>query len=141
MANTPQRIVSGGNILPHRFVKADTSEDHQGLQADANAEILGVAGEETKYAPLEDLVTTNYHAVDGDPVMLRGPGEEALVTAGAAVAAGTLVKSDSTGRAVAVATTGTTIQNIGGRTQQAAAAAGELIRISVDDNIFLPAAS
>ncbi len=141
MANTPQRIIASGDIRPNRFVTVTTTEDHAGVEANANEMIIGVSGEETKFAPLSDLVTTNNHAEDGDPVNLRGPGEEAMIVAGAAVTAGDLLKSDNDGRAVVVALTGTTRQNVGGRAQQAAAASGELIRISVDDNIFLPAAS
>ena len=52
-----------------------------------------------------------------------------------------LTQSDANGKAVVVALTGTTRQNVGGRAQQAAAAEDELIRISVDDALFLPAAS
>ncbi len=139
MSNTPQRIVAGGTINPFRFIKPDTSDEHQGLEADANAEIIGVSGEETKFAPLSDLVTTNPHAEIGDSVNLRGPGEEALVEAGGVFSAGVRLKSDATGRAVAALTTGTIAQNYGGRSQQAAAAAGDLVRVSVDPGTFRPA--
>ena len=139
MPQTPQRIVAGGQILPHRFVKPDTSEDHQGLQADANAEIIGVSGEETLHAPLDDLITTNPHAEDGDPVNLRGPGEEALIEAGAAFSAGVRLKADANGKAVAALTTGTTAQNSGGRSQQAAAADGDLIRMTIEPETYRPA--
>ncbi len=141
MSQPTQRIVAGGNILPFRFVKPDTTADHQGLQASANAEIIGVAGEETKFAPLSDLVTTNNHAESGDTVNLHGPGGEALVEAGAAFAAGTRLKADSVGRAVAIATSGTTVQEYGGRSQEAAAAAGEKIRINVEPGSIRPALS
>ncbi len=139
MANTPPRIVAGGQILPFRFLSPDSSADHQGLQATANGEIFGVSGEGTKYAPLSDLVTTNPHAEAGDPVDLRGDGEEGMVEAGAAFSAGVRLKADAIGRAVAVATTGTIAQNYGGRSQQAATAAGELVRISVETGTVRPA--
>ena len=142
MSNTPQRIIAAGDILPHRFVTPSTSEEHAGTQAIANSEIIGVSGEETKFAPLSDLVTTNNHAEDGDPVNLRGPGEEALVSAGGAFNAGVLLKSDANGQAVAAALTGGTVrQRVGGRSQQAALAANDLIRISVDDASYTPGAT
>jgi len=134
MPQTPQRIVAGGTVLPFRFIMPDTSADHQGLQADANADLIGVAGEQTKYAPLSDLVVTNPHAEAGDPIRLHGDGEEALVEAGAAFTAGVRLKSDATGRAVAVA--GGSTQNYGARAQQAAAAAGDLVRVSVEIGSF-----
>ncbi len=141
MANTPQRIIAAGDILPFRFVQPTTSEDFGGTQAGTNTQIIGVAGEETKFAPLSDLVTTNNHAEDGDPVNLRGPGEEAMVEAGGTFSAGDLLKSDSVGRAVAaIVTGGTARQHIGGRAQQAAVI-GDLVRISVDDASYTPGAT
>lgn len=139
MPNTTQRIVAGGTIQPFRFVMPDSSAEHQGLQATANAEILGVSGEETKYAPLSDLVSSNPHAAAGDPVNLRGDGEEAMVEAGGSFSAGVLLKSDANGKAVAAATTGTTLQQFGGRSQQAAAAEGDIIRMTVQPGSIRPA--
>jgi len=60
-----------------------------------------------------------------------GEGEVCLVEAGAAITRFDKVKADSVGRAVTIASSGTTLQNIGARALQSAAAAGELILVQV----------
>ena len=139
MPQTHQRLIAGGTVNPFRFVMMSTAADHTGLQATANAELVGIAGEETKFAPLDDLVTTNPHATVGQPLNVRGPGEEALVEAGAAFSAGVRLKADTNGKAVAVATSGTTNQNYGAIAQQAANAEGDLVRVSVELGTVRPA--
>jgi hypothetical protein len=141
MAFGTPRLIAGGNVNPFRLITPSVSADHTGSQAGANDPIIGASGGGTKFAPLNDLVTTNLHAAAGDQIELRGPGEEAMVAAGAAIAAGTRFKSDANGKAVAAATTGTTNQQCGGWTQQAAAAEDELIRVLIDPEVFRPALS
>lgn len=138
MSQTPQRIIATGNVAPFRLITPSTTAEHAGAQAGANEPIIGASGQGTKFAPIPE-VTTQWHAQAGDPIDLRGPGEEALVEAGAAIDPGTLFKADTNGKAVPVATTGTTNQQYGGRTEQGAADEGELIRVIIEPGIFRPA--
>jgi len=116
---------ASGNISPSRFVTL--SGENTVAQAGDNAEIIGVAQEGSNKAPLQDFVSTVYAAETDQPIAVYSTGELCLVEAGASFSAGTLLKSDSQGRAVAVATTGTTIQNYGAVALQAATAAGQKI--------------
>ncbi|MBC7076740.1 MAG: DUF2190 family protein [Synergistales bacterium] len=113
------------NISPSRFVTL--SAENTVSQAGDNAEIIGVAYEGTSRAPLQDLITTNYAAQAGESVAVYSVGELCLVEAGGSISAGNLLKSDSQGRAVPIATTGTVIQNYGAVALQSATAAGQKI--------------
>jgi len=138
MAFGTPRLIAGGNVNTFRLITPSVSADHTGSQAGANDPIIGASTGATKFAPLNDLVTTNLHAEAGDQIELRGPGEEAMVAAGAAIAAGTLFKSDTNGKAVAIDAAATTNQQCGGRTQQAAADEDELIRVMINPEVFRP---
>lgn len=118
-----------GNILPSRFVTM--SGEHAVNQADDNVDIIGVAHEGTKRAPLSDYGGTLYAAESGDEVAVYSVGEVCLVEAGGAISAGQLLKSNANGQAVPVATTGTTIQNYGAIALQNATAAGQKIQCLV----------
>ena len=132
MSQTPAYLVAGGTVMPHRFVSPDASAEHQGIQATANSQIIGISGSETKFAPLEDLVSTNPHAETGDQIRLHGDGQsQILVEAGAAFTSGVRLKADANGKAVAAATSGTTPQEVGAISQQAAAAEGDLVLVQV----------
>ncbi len=102
---------ASANISPSRFVTISGTKTV--AQAGDNQEILGVAQEGSNKAPLQDMVSTVYAAETGQSLMVYGPGELCLVEAGGTITAGNLLKADSQGRAVAIATTGTTIQNYG----------------------------
>lgn len=130
MPNTPPRLVAGGNINPCRFVKMSTTEDDTGLEADANEAPIGISHDSGRYAPLNDLITTNYHAIDGDPITLYGDGDQCLLELGGSVTRGGYLKSDADGKGVAVATTGTTIQQIGAVALESGSS-GEKIRVQV----------
>jgi len=114
-----------GNIGPSRFVTI--SGEQTANQAGDNQDVLGVAQEGSNKAPLQDYVSTVYAAQAGEQLEVYSAGELCLVEAGAAITAGQLLKSDASGRAVAVATTGTVIQNYGAVALQGAAAAGQKI--------------
>jgi len=116
---------ASANISPSRFVTL--SGENTVAQAGDNADIIGVAQEGSNKAPLQDFVSTVYAAETGQPIAVYSTGELCLVEASGSFSAGTLLKSDSQGRAVAVATTGTTIQNYGAVALQAATAAGQKI--------------
>lgn len=116
---------ASGNISPSRFVTL--SGENTVAQAGDNSEIIGVAQEGSNKAPLQDYVSTVYAAETGQQLEVYSTGELCLVEAGAAITAGQLLKSDSQGRAVPVATTGTVIQNYGAVALQSATAAGQKI--------------
>lgn len=113
MPNTPPRLAAGGTIYPCRFVKMSTAADDRGLQATANDAPIGISYDSGKYAPLSDLVSDNPHAVAGDSIGLYGDGDQCLLELGGSVTRGGRIKSDADGKGVAVATTGTTIQQYG----------------------------
>lgn len=129
MPNTPPHLMANGNIAPSRFVTLDTSADVKGIQATANAQIIGAAMAGSNYPPLSDLVTTTYAAQAGQYFQMYSDGDVCLVEAGAAITRGARLKSDSVGRAVTIASTGTTIQHFGAVAIQSAAGAGELILV------------
>ncbi len=116
---------ASGNISPSRFVTL--SGEQTVAQAGDNQDILGVAQEGSNRAPLQDYVSTVYAAQAGEQLQVYSVGELCLVEAGAAISAGALLKADSQGRAVPVATSGTTIQNYGAVALQPATAAGQKI--------------
>ena len=133
MPRPQPQLIAGGNILPGRFVKLSTAADFTGLQATANAAILGVAGLGANYPPLSDLVGTNYHAQAGDPIDLKGDGEVVQVIAGDTISPGDRLKSDGNGAAVPIASTGTTIQHYGAVALQEAVA-GDFVWVQVTAN-------
>jgi len=130
MPATPPRLVAGGNVYPARFLKMSTVADDRCLQADANAQLIGISYPEGKYSPLSDLVTTNYHAVAGDSVGLYGDGEQCLLELGGTVTRGGRIKADADGKGVAVATTGTTLQQYGAIALESGVS-GDKIRVYV----------
>jgi len=75
-------LVAGGTINTCRFVKMSTAADDQGLECDANDAPIGISYDSGKYAPLNDLVTTNPHAEVGDPIGLYGDGDQCLLQIG-----------------------------------------------------------
>ncbi len=131
MPNTPPNLMANGNIYPCRFVKLDTSADFKVIQATANSDILGVSQEGSNYPPLSDLSVSAYAAQAGQNIRLFGDGDVCLVTAGGVITRGDKLKSDANGKAVSIATTGTTLQKYGGIALQSAAAEDEKILIQV----------
>jgi hypothetical protein len=107
-----------------------TTADDQGLEADANDVLIGISYEGGKHAPLSDLVSSNPHAESGDPIGLYGDGEQCLLELGGTVVRGGRLKSDADGKGVAVATTGTTIQQYGAIALESGVS-GEKIRVFV----------
>jgi hypothetical protein len=101
-------LVAAGTIAAQRLVTP------AGAQAGADAVCIGV----TRVAAV---------ASDKIPVDVQGT---AVIEAGAAVAAGATLKSDSTGRAITWVTSGAKV----GFALQAASAAGELIEVLLLDN-------
>jgi hypothetical protein len=114
MPNTPPNFRAGGNIRPARFVQPDVSADNTVTEAGDNTKIIGISRDQTKYPPLDDLVTgTNYAAIIGDNISIIGDGEVGLVEYGGTVVRGDFLKSDNVGRGVSIAVAGTTLQRYG----------------------------
>jgi len=114
MPNIVPQLKAGGDVYPSRFVKMSAAADFTLLQADANAEVIGIAQEGSKQPPLSDLVSgTPKAAEDGDPLHIYTAGDVVLLECGDNVTRGELLKSDADGKGVPVAATGTVIQNYG----------------------------
>ncbi len=122
-------FIAGGDIRPSRFVKQSTSADHTVLEADANEAIIGIASEAGREPPLPS-VSTILAASSGDNVLVYTEGDTCLLELGGTVAAGDNLKSDADGKGVAIATTGTTAQEIGAKALTSGAS-GEFIRVQV----------
>ena len=129
---------AGGDIAPSRFVKGGSS-DFTVVQATANALVLGISFEGTQEPPIPGY-STPLAASDGEQLKVYGEGEECLVEAGGTIAAFGEVKSDANGKAVAVATTGTTVQEIAAVALEGGAS-GELIRVRIGTAKTRPALS
>lgn len=131
MGYTELTLVARGNILPSRFVRLDSSSECGCVQAGDNTDIIGVAQAGTNRPQINGWVDAQYAAQAGQQVQVAGLGSVCLVEAGAQITPGQLLKSDAQGRAVPIATTGTTIQNYGAIALQGAAAVGEKVRVQV----------
>ncbi len=111
-------LVAKGNIYPCRFVKLDASNDFGGLQAGANEKPIGITLDGTNLPAVSGLITATYHAVSGEVIRMLGEGDVGLLELGGTVVNGDRLKSDANGKGVAIAATGTTIQNVGARALQ-----------------------
>jgi len=131
MPNTPPNLIAGETIYPSRFVEMDVSVAKTMLLAGANARPIGISQVGARIAPLSDLITTAEAAQDGEAMQIFGDGDVCLLEAGGSITTGDRLRSDSVGRGVTIATTGTTIQNIGAMALEDASAAGELILVQV----------
>ena len=133
MLQISPNLEAGGTIAPNSFVTLNTSNDNQGDQAGANATAVGVTNSSTRQHDSAN------HAEDGDVISLQ-PGFVLMVEAGGSITRGGRVKSDANGKAVAVATSGTTNQESLGQALESAAA-GEIIRIYWNPQVIRPAVS
>lgn len=138
MANTPPNLLADGTIRTSRFVKIGT-EDFEGLEADANEKIIGISQDGSRTAPLSDVISVNEAAQDGESFRLFGDGEQCLLEAGGSFSAGGLLKSDADGKAVAIATSGTTLQRYGAVALQDSGGDGEKVQVQVDIGSERPA--
>lgn len=118
--------LAGGTIRPNRFVKVSTAADNTVLEADANERVCGVC-----YGSSEDFTSTS-HVTSGNQCMIRAGGI-VEIEAGGSITRGALVKSDADGKAVAAATTGTTLQWVAGEALESGADT-KMIKIKL--NIF-----
>lgn len=128
--STELQLTARGNILPFRFVRLDTSTENGCVQAGDNTDIIGVSQGGTNMPEVSGLISAQYAAQSGQPVRVQGVGSIAMLELGGTVTPGTYLKSDANGRGVAVATTGTVIQNYGAIALQGGSA-GSIIRVMV----------
>jgi hypothetical protein len=133
-------LVARGNILPSRFVRLDTASENGCVQAGDNTDVIGIAQAGTNKPQVTGLVDATYAAESGQQVMVAGLGSICLLEAGGTVTPGQYLKSDSQGRGVAVATSGTTIQNYGAIALQGGSS-GDKIRVMVIIGKVRPALS
>lgn len=103
---------ANGTIRRCRFVKQDTSADNLVLEADANEAIVGISDESAQDAPIPNASANAAEA--GDMLRIYTIGKVCLLEVGTGGwTPGAELKSDADGKGVLVATTGTTIQEIG----------------------------
>ncbi|GAF93373.1 unnamed protein product, partial [marine sediment metagenome] len=111
--NSMVNLRATGDVSPFRFVKNDTG-DNSGAQSGDNEESVGVSqGDNREF-------DSDLHAISGDQIRLQ-PESLVRVECGGAVAPGGGVKSDADGKAVAIATTGTTNEQQNGIAQETGA--------------------
>jgi len=97
-------FVAGGTIHPCRFVKL-TGANQIGQATGATDVPIGVSYEGTRSFPSQE--STPPAATTNDPLAVYSVGEQCLVEAGGTITVGDLLESDSSGKAVAIGTTGT----------------------------------
>lgn len=118
MGFTPN-LKAAGNILPNRFVKI-TGANTGDVATAATDVVIGVTDGSLR------RFDATYNSIAGDPIPLQQPNE-VFVSASAAIAAGAKVSATAAGQAVTYSNAATTIPH--GIAMEAAAAAGDIIRI------------
>lgn len=127
--------VAGGNVSQRTFLKQSalgkvvSATDGTSSAGDI---VYGIAGEGTRNAPYSTL-DDGYLAIAGENVKVRFPGEVCLLRSGAAFAVGARLKSDSTGRGIAVTTAG---DNYGAVALELATAADQFVKVRVECGIW-----
>jgi hypothetical protein len=141
MPTSAIQVKAGGTIYPCRFITNNTTSDSTVDQAGANELIYGVSGDGTNYPPLDEVLTgPQAHATVGQMVEVQSETDVVLIEAGGVITmAAPQLKSDADGKAVAIATTGTTNQFVGAIALEAAATAGEKIRCIITRYVVRPA--
>jgi hypothetical protein len=103
MASSP-RYLAGGTIEVARFVKIDTTADHNFTVVQATGQtdkVIGVS-QDGAHDPPGLSGSADDAARDNQTLRVYSVGEECLVTAGAAITQGDYLKSDADGKAVPV---------------------------------------
>jgi hypothetical protein len=115
-------MTASGDIRPRRFVKVSGADTI--AEADANEAVIGVV------FPYSKAFDSALAASDGTQCPVCVAGQIAEIECAGDITVGTFVKSDADGKAVAIATSGTTAQNIGGMALQTGAN-GLIIRMMI----------
>lgn len=124
--------VANGNIVPSRFISADTTTDNRLVQTGANGKIVGVAGQGTRNTPYQSgaaNLNDGNIAIAGENFPWYGPTDTCWLEVGGVVTAGDYLESDSQGRGVTSSVDG---HFYGAIAQQSAPlGAGTLIKVVV----------
>lgn len=123
-----QNFVARGTINPCRFVIMSSYQDNAVEQAGANGLTAGIAQQFEHDAPIPNAGTDA--ASSGESIKVYDIGDTCLLELGGTVERAGLIKSDTDGKGVAIATSGTTIQQIGARAYERGVS-GNLIRVQV----------
>lgn len=121
---------ASGNISPARFVAQVSGSDFRVFQATGTSKPIGISQYGTIYAPGTDA-DLGYAGVDGKQLLIKNPGEDALLTIGGVVSAGDFLVPDSSGRGVTASLTATGHQDIGAFALESSATTGAVIRVAV----------
>lgn len=105
-------LIAGGNINPSRFVKMDAASNEVAVAAAATDVTIGVTSDYQKAHPVTGA--SDVHAAADDPVAVYPIGSVCKLTIGSGgCSVGSLLVSDSAGKGVAAASSGTALQWIG----------------------------
>ena len=126
-----ETFAAGGSILPCRFVKPDTSQDQAVVVAGTNEDAHALFGD------AECVFDGTYAAIAGDPLKVFIPPAECLLELGGTITAGDDIKSDSVGRGVVAAVTGTARQLIRAKALKSGLV-GEKIPVIVEKREIYP---
>jgi hypothetical protein len=128
------KFVAGGAVAPSRFVILDATYDSTVTQAGtANIRCIGVSQTGTKEAPGLTGASANAATADKDMLQVFLPGDIAPLEIGSGgVTRGNMIKTDNTGKGVASATTGATLQWVQAIALESGAA-GEIINVLVTE--------
>ena len=133
MLNNPAYFASG-TIYPSRFVTM--SNQFRVQQAGANARVVGISQEGTKFFPDQAGVNATYAATTGDPIAVYGDLESNIyLELGGTVSAGAYLKSDA--NAKGVTSTGAVTDNLGAQALEDGVS-GDKIRVQVTINPTRP---
>ena len=143
----PSNFVANGNLNPAVFCRIDKADSPQGsggfkvVQASLGDDTIGVVQEGTNWAPVNapELTVAAYAAVAGQNVkVFNQPGEECLLTLGAAAVPDDLLIPDSSGYGIPLSLTSsvpTTPQFYGARAKQGGSS-GEKITVLIERGIY-----
>lgn len=128
MAAYGPRFLAGGTIMPFRFVRL--SSPFTVIQATGLTDrIIGISQPGTRQAP--GTGGSGEAALAGEPINVFGDGEEALLELGGTVAVGDYLRSDASGRGVALTfTSGAGTAHFGARALEPGVS-GEIRRVLV----------
>lgn len=116
---------ANGTIRVGRFVKQDPADANSIKEAGANERSVGISDMGGRTAPIPSVTADPPEAAQSgeDCTVFSTPGETCLLYAGSGGwSAGDELKSDANGAGVKLATTGTTIQEVGAQAESDCAA-------------------
>lgn len=119
-------LVAAGNIGSSRFVKLGTAEGTV-LQCGSAERPYGIAHEGGRRAPHPDITDSGYAAISGENLRVYEEEETCLLEAGATIAYGDLLGSDTNGKGTPV----TADEAFYGAIALEAGVSGQLLKVKV----------